>query len=112
MQGVHAVYEAFESRETKEFWSGGGMSEKTLIVIYDNDRIHYYKPDDADYWIRRRMEKEGIEPQEAWIGEKFDFQPIVDAFYKEQAEYDAQAAENRDRREYERLKAKYEREEK
>ena len=59
----------------------------TLIVIYPHGRVETFNANDADYWIRRRYEKQGLVPERVFIGTQFDFQPIIDAFDKEEAEH-------------------------
>ena len=82
--------------------------KKTLLVIYDHGRIEHFNPDEAEYWIQRRLDKEGLVPTEAWLAEPFDFDPIVDAYYAKLRAAETQSSEARERREYERLRKKFE----
>lgn len=84
------------------------MSAERVIVIYGGNRHEIFSADDVEYFIRRRISKEGIEPEEAYcISKDFDFKSVVADYYAEGLAEEAQRKERKDREEYERLKKKY-----
>ncbi len=80
---------------------------KRILLLW-NDRHEVYDLADAEYWIHRRIEKGPGEPDKAYIIEdEFNLVPIIDLYYKGEAEIEKREQEERDKREYARLKAKF-----
>ena len=78
------------------------------ILIFYNHGHEIFEEENVEYFIKRRIEKMGEEPTEAFYIEPFDYKPIVKSYYVELSEQGLRAQEEFERKEFERLKKKFE----
>ena len=89
---------------------------KTLVILFSGYNRGYELWDvedekDAAFRIKRRIEKEGKEASRAWLvsdEQELDVKKIIDDYYNEEARQARELAAASERREYERLKKKFE----
>lgn len=88
----------------------------TLILLFDNSEAETFGADTekdaiklAKYWIRRRREKMNSTAYQGFYSETpIDTDSILAEIEEEEASYQRQMREAKDRAEYEHLKKKYE----
>ena len=88
---------------------------KILIMVKDDEvklyLINEKNPIDwAKYQLQRRIEKEGWEASEAYLVNEKDALPVqkwVDDYWKEQEKIDQKLIEENEKKEFERLKKKF-----
>lgn len=93
---------------------------KWIIVLFENAQWHsgeYRRysftgtwdeaKKEAEYWVRRRLEKDGFEAAMCVIGQDVDADKWVSRYRADEDDWERKRAKEKERREYERLRAKF-----
>lgn len=82
---------------------------RQIIVLYeDGSKPEIFNEENIEYFIQRRIGKSGQYPEEAYYIEPFDFKKIVVNYENKLRESELKEMEEEEKREYRRLKRKFE----